>query len=69
MRSLLEDIGDMRASFNTFKRNTFNRIDTIIGKINSKKGDTALDKYLNNVLYKKLADIKKENANLNNSIM
>ena len=69
MRGLLSEIGELRSTFNTFQRNTYNRIDTIVGKINSKKNDTALDKYLNNVLYKKLADIRKENSSLTNSIM
>ena len=69
MRSLLSEVGELRSSFNTFQRNTYNRIDTIIGKINSKQNDTALDKYLNNVLYQKLAQIRKENASLTNNIV
>ena len=69
MGRLLNEVGDMRKAFNLFQRNTYNRIDTIVGKISSKKNDTALDKYLNNVLYKKLADIRKENSDLTNSIV
>ena len=59
----------MRKRFGIFQRKTYNRIDRITGKINSKKNDTALDKYLNNVLYAKLAEIRKDNKSLTDSIV